>query len=1202
MTRLVTRLVTASTLTASALTASALTASVLTASVLLLAASLLLPATAAAQDAQGEPPAAGADRPWTPEELAEVQEVELDFQAYRDAANRHEHRVQAILYREFMDRKSKLETKYAERVKNTTDAHRARTTEAIALLEEFLRKYPDHESYTPDAMFRLADLYIDEAEFEYEKRLELQMLGIKDGTTPKPAPEDEEPLADGEIPYDGPDYSPAMTLWRTIVERFPQYRQLDGTLYLLGYYLGQIGRERESKQVYLGLVCANKYKPLDAPPPALTRDEIRAKIDTKSAFTDYEGCESLSQLAELVEEAWVRGIADAHFNAAGELAEAIAAYTKVAYNKESKYYDEALYKLAWSYYRNDDFELGIKAFDDSVVYSDAREAEGKDPLDLRGEAITYIAISFTDPWSLSEQADPARSYGRAFAFYENRLGERHVRDVFEELGDTFKVIEGYEQAIDSWRLVVKNWPLHPRAPVVHQKIVTAFEAMGEKDLADDEAAKLAQLYAKGTEWYKANETDREAMDSQARISQRMLRATAENVHRSAQLARKDWEASKTAEDRERYIALYAKAADLYTLYLTQYPDSPEIYEFTYRIADTKFFSEQYLESVPHYAWVRDHKELSGEYYLKSALSIVQAYQAEVDLQLAAGTLTEPPVPTAEQLKAMGPDVQPLEVPQVYKDLRDAYDEYQNLVDDPKSAPTMGLAAALVSYRHLDLDDAIVRFTKAMDRFCGAEAEAVAQAKDGLLVIYEYRGENDKFTATNDKFISGSCGDAKSIEIAKSQNRSIEFNKAEKLFTAQKYDEAAIAFYRFYKTAPDDDPNLPIALYDSAIAYERSGRPKTAIFLFKEFTNSPLKKFRDSVYYIEALYLTAVAQQKAFDYQGAVDTYLDVVKVANEPGRTNPPGQRTLAQIRLDALFNAALLRELDRVYKDPKAQPGTGAISLYRKYDKLETDRRKKDRTVWAIARVYESMRDHRSMVQTYGEWRGKYGRDAGNEQDYVFSFYNTIAMYKKKGVQDKTIDKVRQEVLKAWETVGKPTGTPTAEMAAEQEFYFAEKHYVASVERYKFDWPKDSDQAKKVTAALDKFDRVTEGGREKFKAIGKYQSNKFGAGAIVRIGDIEFFAAQKLVNAPAPKKILKLDEKFPDKGILDLWQSRIEEIVEPRSAFAIEQWKKVVQTAKTVGTSNVWTKLALERLHDFDNPELFPVLRADEIGTTENP
>ena len=54
-------------------------------------------------------------------------------------------------------------------------------------------------------------------------------------------------------------------------------------------------------------------------------------------WTASNDCESLSKLPELVEEEWLRGIGDAHFTAAGELAEAIAAYKKVAGDKESKY-------------------------------------------------------------------------------------------------------------------------------------------------------------------------------------------------------------------------------------------------------------------------------------------------------------------------------------------------------------------------------------------------------------------------------------------------------------------------------------------------------------------------------------------------------------------------------------------------------------------------------------------------------------------------------------------------------------------------------------------------------------------------------------------------------------------------------------------------------------------------------------------------
>lgn len=1166
--------------------------------------SLVLSSGAAvAQDADDAPADAPAPAPapeWTDADLAALEEHEADYLRWKEAGDLHLSRIQQILYREYLSRKGELEKRYSERIEEAEAEQRKRSLDAIRLLEEFIAKYPDHQEFTPDAMFRLAELYLDEANYQYGKEQELAAAGFKDGTKPPP-PEEDEPLEDGELPaYDGPDYSKSLTLWRTIIEKFPSYRQLDGTLYLYGYYLREIGEERKATQVYLGLVCANKYKPLDPPKPEPTREEIRAKLERKEAFLGYEDCESMAGYPELVEEAWVRGIGDTHFNTAGELPEAIAAYRKASH-KESKFYDEALYKLAWSYYRNDNFMEGITAFDESVVYSDKIEDEGGEPLELRNEAITYIAISFTDPWSPDEPQDPVKSYDRAFAFYKDRFGERHVRDVFEQLGDTFKILQAWEQAIDSWRIVVNEYPLHPRAPQVHQKIVSAYEAMGDKDAADEEAAKLARRYGPGTEWYKANETNPEAMESQEKIGQRMLRASAENAHRAAIAARDEWKAAQTEENKAAYIVKYAEAAALYQEYLLQYPDADEIYEFTYRIADCLFFSEQYEKAVPVYRWVRDHKDLGTKYHVKAAESIVLSYELEVDKQIKEGKLVEPPLPTEDSLKGMGApgSIEPQPIPQVFLDLQAAYDEYAATVDDPKTAPERGLAAALISFRYLHFDDAIRRFELVMDKFCGSQE--LVRAKDGLLVIYGARGEAEKFKATNKRFIESECASPVDVETARAQNRSLEFEEAEGLFKDKKYDAAAIAFYRYYKTAPDDDPNLPVALYNSAIAYERSGRPKTAIFLFDEFTQNPRESFRKSPYYVEALYLTAVAYQKAFDYQAAVDVYLNVVKVAGEKGRDEPPGKRSLRQIQLDSLFNAALLRELDRVYKDPRAQPGTGAVSLYRRYYDMETDRRKKDRALWAIARVYESSQDIRNMEKTYSEWRSVYGRDAGNEQDYVYTYYNAARMYAKKG-DSKNADKARRETIKAWATVGSPTGTPTAEMAAEYEFYYAEIQY-KKFERFEFSWPKDAaTNEKSVTKTLNAFDKLVADTEQLYSDIGKYESGFWGVAALVRQGDIQYFSAQKMILAKMPKELAKLDEKYPDRGYLDQWMSTVEGLVQPKIDLGVNRWKKVTTTAQQAGVSNKWTKMAQERLHDYVSPEQYPTLRQEIIDTTETP
>src|SRR5207244_9757929 len=90
-----------------------------------------------------------------------------------------------------------------------------------AALEKFLKDHPDHEQFTPDAMFRLADLYIDLSEEEFEARLTEQEK------TGKPADSDQAQLV---------DYSRSLALWEQILSKFPSYRQTPSTLYLYAYY------------------------------------------------------------------------------------------------------------------------------------------------------------------------------------------------------------------------------------------------------------------------------------------------------------------------------------------------------------------------------------------------------------------------------------------------------------------------------------------------------------------------------------------------------------------------------------------------------------------------------------------------------------------------------------------------------------------------------------------------------------------------------------------------------------------------------------------------------------------------------------------------------------------------------------------------------------------------------------------------------
>ncbi len=1134
----------------------------------------------------------------TPEEQGALNRKRDAFERFREVADHHHERIGELLSREYHIRRQRLVERYDSRIDVVHDQRRNQHVEAIAALERFLEEHPDHDEYTPDAMFRLANLYLDRAEFEFEDAFDDDdVLAAQAEGDPDDPEGDEGGLAD----FQGPDYSPAIDMWRETITRFPDYRQKPGTLYLLGYYLGQVGEERESLAVYRGLVCENHFDPNAEPPDEPSPGDVEARMRGDEPFDDpYAGCQGLGDDPQLIEEGWVRGVGDVHFNTPGELEEAISAYRRVAENRDSEYYDEALYKLAWSYYRNDDFLDGIEAFDEAVMYSDELVAQGEDPLELRPEAIQYIAVSFTDPWTLEEQPDPARSLERALDFYGDRLDEPHVRDVFVQLGETFQILQAHEQAIDSYRIGLETDPLHPDNPVVHQELVNSLEALGDDDAADAEAARLSTAYARGTEWYAANETNREAMENVRRIGERMLRAAAENRHRRAQLARRDYELDPSDEAEQRYLDLYREASDLYDRFVREYPTAPEAYEFTYRLAETRFFARDYLEAAEHYRWVRDRRELSEARFDDAALSLVQAYEGAIRERAEAGEIPAPESPSVEDLRAMSQPVEPRTIPDLYRRQQQALDEYQAMIDEPTgdAGAQLALHGALISYRFLHLDDAEGRFDTVLDRYCGEEE--AARAKDGLLAIYEARGETERFESTNARFIEDECGDEEAIELALAQNRSRRFRDAEALFRDERYDDAGQAFYAYYKQAPEEDENRPVALYNSAVAYDRDGRPRTAVSLFEEFTDSGEAAFQDSEYYIDALYLRGVSYQRAFDYDRAVDAYLEVVDVAAEPERPEPPGERSLSEIRLDALYNAALLRELDRVYHDPQGAPGTGAISLYERYRDEEPDRRDSDRAQWAIARAYGAAGEPQNAARAYAAWRDEYGRDEGNETDYVFSYYRTAELYDEAGQQNPA-DRYRRQTIEAWEEIGEPRGTDAADMAAEYAFELAEREYARRFEPYSIDQVPASEEA--AERVLDELDQLTADIRASYEDIGRFGSGMWGMAARVRVGDTLFESGQKILRAPPPRRIEQLDRQHPEEGVLLQYEEALEQnLVDPKQRAAQKEWEDVLDAARSAGISNEWSELAESRLHDFISREDYPILRTPIVEGTIEP
>ncbi len=1120
--------------------------------------------------------------PLTEEEMKVLDELEDDFTRFEEIAKEQSDLVKRTLRQEFNVRKKALENRYSKRETQIRSQKRKQDLRLIALLERFIEEHPSDLKHTPDSMFRLAQLYLSEAEFAVTLKEEQADAGIDLG---------EEDLT--------ADYTEALEMWQRVVVEFPKYRQMPAVLYMMAHY-GRASDERKALQVYLSLTCHNLYKPLDQPPRELTREEVQANVSSRVIADPYKDCEPYPGADDaLLLHAWARGVGPHHFNMPGELDHALSAFRRVTQMKESPLYMEALYNQAWTYYRRDFLKEAIKGFDESVVLYDNYIAKGeKPPLELKEEALQYIAVAFTDPWEGEVETDPDKALARLTEYYKGREQEAHTRDIWRTAGQAFMDLQAYDQAIAAYLTALdKPWHLHPENPVVHQEVVDAYEAKGDKFAADAAAGELATKYAKGTEWHVANEKNREAMENYHRIGERMLYASARNLHTAATEARQGYEESdpKVAEDKTEYMALYEKAGQLYERFIKQYPESDHVYEFMYALAETKFFSGKYLESVEYYAWVRDHKQLSEKYFEPAALSVIQAYEAQVKIEVAAGRLKQMQVPDAAALKALPQPITAQEIPDLYTKLQNAWDSYQKMVTDPRTAPTMGLNAALVSVSYLHLGDAEKRFEIVMDRFCGSDA--ATRAKNGILAVMDAQGRTDEFQKTNEKFIAKKCGDKEAIAKALSQNRSLEFRKAGALFQAEEYDGAANQYYKYFKTAPTDDKDLPTALYNAALALRKANKPRSSIALLEEFTKSNNKAFRESPFYLEALRQTAKSYQSAYDYRKAVDIYLDLyekAKAAKAQGLTPPPDpldpskRQDFDVIKLDALYNAASLSELDRNFRK--------SVSLYTKYEKEETNRTKADGALWSIARIYRASGDTRRLGKAYDAWRKKYGNDKGNEDKYVRSYYHQAELAKEKG---KNADSLRSDTMKAWKRRGSIKGGEGAKLAGRYELYFAEKHYNSKWSGYVIKTrAKDSAGVQKL---INKIRKERDKAGQKYLDLDKYGVLDLTMAAKVRFGDVLSEFGPKVMELPTPKKIEALDNANPDLDILVKYEGGLASMFEPDLLKAKNQWETVVDVSKKNGISNEWTQRAAENLtREF--PDEFNVLHQEIVDGTDRP
>ena len=222
--------------------------------------------------------------------------------------------IRLLAERRYKERKKKIERKYDGSIDPLLVQERQARLDAIAAFERFLQRHPGNPDFTPDAIFRLAELQFEYADEVYQAQLKDYREAYdaySAGHLPEP-PEEPEQRFDRTI-----------ELYQWLVKDFPEYRFVDGAYYLLGYALQAQGDTKEGLSAW----------------ETLARNHQESRFFDEVAFRvgDYY----------FQEEVWDK---------------AIEAFLWVTPKKESRFYDKALYNLAWTYYLVNRFDEAVERF------------------------------------------------------------------------------------------------------------------------------------------------------------------------------------------------------------------------------------------------------------------------------------------------------------------------------------------------------------------------------------------------------------------------------------------------------------------------------------------------------------------------------------------------------------------------------------------------------------------------------------------------------------------------------------------------------------------------------------------------------------------------------------------------------------------------------------------------------------------------